>query len=147
MICTDYRQRISALADAELDGSKANEVVEHLDHCRECREFYHAIRRLDGQLKLAGTAAVPADLAIRVQARLKGPGPGSGRGAILPSLVRGAVFTLIVLIASGLGTAAGNIMGSMLERSQEPEAIEALMPDTDSSFVDVLIEMQSSETL
>ena len=84
-VCAEVDVNLSALIDEELSASRAAEVRAHLEACASCRSRFAALAEVD--LALAGASAppVPADLRVRLQARL------DASPTAVPARVRDAV--------------------------------------------------------
>lgn len=69
MRCRHVRTRLVAFQDEELAPGEAQQVVDHLARCGDCRQLE---RRLDGVTPQA-RLVVPADVRARLHARVDGP--------------------------------------------------------------------------
>ncbi len=68
--CATYAEDLSALLDGELAEPREVEVLRHLESCSDCTGRVEALRRVDAALASASAATVPANLRVRLDARL-----------------------------------------------------------------------------
>lgn len=68
----EYKEKLSALLDGELNEQERGEVLAHLDTCAECRTYFAELNALHGALGDLESVEPPEDFAAGVLARLHG---------------------------------------------------------------------------
>jgi hypothetical protein len=103
----DFRERLSAYLEADLDARERARIEEHLRECPDCRREYRELRHTVDLLRGFPMSDPPADLADRVIARLRA---GEGRPGLLARwqgrvsrIAEGPWLTPVAAVALGLG--------------------------------------------
>ena len=65
----EYRDKLVAYADGELDGAEARELHAHIETCADCRARLALLKRSYAALEHLGDVAVPEGFAARVKSR------------------------------------------------------------------------------
>ena len=50
--CFIYRRRITQLIDDELDGSRKQDLIEHIGRCKKCNEIHSSLVSLSNDVKM-----------------------------------------------------------------------------------------------
>lgn len=67
MSCENFRDLISPLVDRRLAGDERDNVVAHLDVCRDCRTHLESLQTQRNQLRAMTSAPMPPGLATRLR--------------------------------------------------------------------------------
>ena len=63
MDCNDYQRLINRLHDGELPAGESAGVFHHLATCGACRDFFHALQKLDGEMnRIAQGVPAPVEM-------------------------------------------------------------------------------------
>lgn len=103
MNCQQVIPLLSAFHDGELSGDQADDVVEHLSHCKCCREQLESHEALSGLVRRSPTPKPPAGLVRSVQRAVTRNAVTSPNSAQRRRWLAAAVaIAAVLLIASGI---------------------------------------------
>lgn len=115
MGCTGWEERISALADGELEDAEAPALFNHLGACGECRSFYRHLILLREEVH--GSTLLPPVPAREGQVGEFGP-EGARRQTVRSASIQ-ISRTLAVAAAFVLLVLGGSTAALMLERGDK----------------------------
>ncbi|MGD2152565.1 MAG: hypothetical protein PVG79_04805 [Gemmatimonadales bacterium] len=128
MDCEEFLSGYSDFLDRRFEEHPIVSYCDHLLECANCAEYDRVMRRgLELIRGLEPPEARRADLALRVGERVRGAGPGPGRGVEGSRAARVAAVAALALIAAGsLATLGSRGMAELPPVVVEPSAADEL---------------------
>ena len=145
MECGEYQKLLSRLLDGELDEEKAAAARDHMTSCSTCAEFYASAFSIGSALGASLDAAIPSNLSVRVKQAVAAERNKASTNILPARWIQVPLTAGLLIVAIGLGGLAGHSLSEALRPGLDAGELEALVPASDTSFAQALVEMASLE--
>lgn len=145
MKCEDFQKQISRLIDKELPASSSGALLNHLQACTKCLDFYDKTIEINQVLNSAQVVAQNSALAQRIKDKITQKRRGIVGESVPTFWKRAPVYALVALLAVGVGNIAGKTLTQAI-LSQNPETnLELMIPNGTEYVSDIFSDMSQGE--
>lgn len=141
MRCENYQKQISRLVDKELDHDSSDLLLNHLQNCPECADFYARLGQVNHVLNSTRLVKPNPELAQRVKESIFQKRSGMVPNEMPVFWKRVPVYALVALLAVGIGNIAGKTLTQTLLDQNAESTLELIVPNGTEYFSDILSEM------